>query len=122
MGVALATRMRALWLVCLLVFAPVGPAGLILSGHPTGEETHAPTVAHDASDHGISAGALAEASPDQHCLYCQSASTHRFGWVEASAHPQAPSSTPIVWADLQEGAPRSDSRAALPARAPPVLA
>ncbi|WP_239491624.1 DUF2946 family protein [Luteitalea sp. TBR-22] len=118
----MATRLRALWLVCLLVFAPAGPAGLILSGHPTGEDTHLSAVAHDATDHGISAGALAEAAPDRHCLYCQTASSHRFGRVDAATHPQAPSSTPIVWVELQEGAPRSDSRAALPARAPPARA
>ena len=122
MGVTLATRLRALGLAWLLVLAPAGPAGLILSGHATGADGHVTTVVHDATDHGISAGALADAPPDRHCLYCQSASSHRFGWVEAAARPDAPDSTAIVWAELQEGAPRSDSGAALPARAPPARA
>ena len=38
MGTTLATRLRALWLVCLLVLAPAGPLGLVLSGHATGED------------------------------------------------------------------------------------
>ena len=49
----LATRLRALWLVCLLVLAPVGPLGLVLSGHATGEDTHVTSPLHDASAHGI---------------------------------------------------------------------
>ena len=54
-------RMRALWLACLLAFAPGGPVGLLLTGHAAGEIAHATaTPIHDASDHGISAGALAD--------------------------------------------------------------
>lgn len=119
MAVTLATRLRALWLVCLLVLTPAGPLSLVLSGHAAGEDAHVAQV-HDASDHGISAGALAETAPDRHCLYCQTASSLRFGWVEAAPHPHAPGSSPVVWIELQAGAPRSDSRAALPARAPPA--
>ena len=123
MGVTLAPRLRALWLVCLLVLAPAGPLGLLLSGHVTGESEHAVTSpVHDASDHGISAGALAESTPDRHCLYCQTASSLRFGWIEAPAYLRAPDSASIDWIELQGGAPRSDSRAAVPARAPPSRA
>lgn len=122
MAVTLATRLRALWLVCLLVLAPAGPLGLVLSGHAAGQESHADTLVHDASDHGISAGALADHAPDRHCLFCQTASSLRFGWVEASSHLRAPGSTTVVWVGLQGGSPRSDSRAALPARAPPTRA
>jgi len=120
--VTLATRLRAFWLACLLVLAPAGPLGFILAGHPTGEETHAATLVHDASDHGISAGALADTTPDRHCLYCQTASSLRFGWIERLGYLSAPYSTSIDWVELQGGAPRSDSRTALPARAPPSRA
>jgi hypothetical protein len=123
MGVTLATRLRALWLVWLLVLAPAGPLGLLLSGHATGESEHAVTSpVHDATDHGISAGALGESTPDRHCLYCQTASSLRFGWIESPAYLRAPHSASIDWIELQGGAPRSDSRAALPARAPPSRA
>jgi hypothetical protein len=119
MAVTLATRLRALWLVLLLVLAPAGPAGLILSGHATGTDSHVEPAVHDASNHGIAAGALAVHSPDRHCLYCQTASSLRFGWIEVPQYLRAPASTAVDWIELQGGAPRSDSRPALPARAPP---
>ena len=122
MGVTLATRLRALWLVCLLVLAPAGPLGLILSGHATGEDTHVSSPLHDASDHGIAAGALADRAPDRHCLFCQTASSLRFGWTKSPTHLGAPDWSVVSWVSLQGGAPRSDSRAALPARAPPLYA
>lgn len=122
MGVKPVTRLLALWLVCLLVLAPAGPLGLVLSGHATGEDTHVASLTHDASDHGIAAGALADRGPDRHCLYCQTASSLRFGWMQAPAHLHAPDWSSVAWIDLQGGAPRSDSRAALPARAPPFHA
>jgi hypothetical protein len=118
----LATRLRALWLVCLLVLAPAGPLGLIFYGHATGEDTHVASPQHDAADHGISAGALADRAPDRHCLFCQTASSLRFGWVESPVHLDAPASAALSWIDLQGGALRSDSRAAVPARAPPSRA
>lgn len=122
MAVTLATRLRALWLVGLLVLSQAGPLGLFLTGHAPGEESHVTTLVHDASDHGISAGALPDTTPDRHCLFCQTASSLRFGWIEARALVYAPGSASISWVDLQGGSPRSDSRAALPARAPPVHA
>jgi hypothetical protein len=122
MAVSLATRLRALWLVVLLVLAPAGPAGLIVFGHAAATDPHAEVALHDAADHGIAAGALAVNTPDRHCLYCQTASSLRFGWVETPAYLRAPASTSIDWIELQGGAPRSDSRAALPARAPPARA
>jgi hypothetical protein len=122
MAVTMATRLRALWLVCLLVLAPAGPLGLLLTGHATGEDTHVATPQHDAADHGISAGALADHAPDRHCLFCQTASSLRFGWIESPVRLHAPASAAIGWIDLQGGGLRSDSRAALPARAPPTQA
>lgn len=118
----LATRLRALWLVWLLVLAPAGPLGLVLSGHATGADTHVVAQPHDPLDHGISSGALADHAPDRHCLYCQTASSLRFGWIEAPAHLHAPPSASIVWVDLQSAPARSDARTSLPARAPPVHA
>ena len=122
MTVPMAPRLRALWLVVLLVLAPAGPAGLIVSGHATGADTHTEVGLHDAADHGIAAGALAVDTPDRHCFYCQTASSLRFGRVEIPSHLRAPASASIDWIELQGGAPRSDSRAALPARAPPARA
>ena len=122
MAVPLATRLRALWLVFLLVLAPAGPAGLILSGHLAGADPHGETAVHDPTDHGIAAGELPVNTPDRHCPYCQTASSLRFGWVETPQYLRAPSSTSVDRIELQGGAPRSDSRAALPARAPPSRA
>jgi hypothetical protein len=122
MAVTLVARLRALWLVCLLVLTPVGPLGLVLSGHATGQDAHVTALVHDAADHGLSGGALPDRAPDRHCLFCQTASSLRFGWVETPAHLRAPGSSSITWIDLQGGSPRSDSRAALPARAPPTHA
>lgn len=122
MAATLATRLRALWLVWLLALAPAGPLGLILSGHATGEETHAVAVQHDPSDHGISAGALAEHGPDRHCLFCQTASSLRFGGIQASARLHAPHSAAIDWIEWRRPSLRSDARATLPARAPPFHA
>lgn len=122
MVVPLATRLRVLWLACLLVLAPAGPLGLLISGHATGESAHVATTVHDASDHGISSGALFEGSPERHCLYCQTASSLRFGWVGMPVILRAPSASSIEWIELQGGAPRSNARAALPARAPPTRA
>ena len=119
MAVPLATRFRALWLVFLLVLAPAGPASPILSGHVAGGDAHAEAPIHDATDHGIAAGALPGHTPDRHCPYCQTASSLRFGWIETPQYLRAPASTTVDWIELQGGAPRSDSRAALPARAPP---
>lgn len=120
MTAGVATRLRALWLACLLALAPAGPLGLVVSGHATGTDSHVVTLAHDAADHGISPGAIPDVTPDRHCLYCQTASSLRFGWVEAPQHLRAPLSTTVDWIELQGGAPRSNSRAALPARAPPA--
>ena len=122
MAVALATRLRALWLVFLLVLAPAGPAGLILSGHLAGADSHVETAVHNAADHGIAAGDLPVNTPDRHCPYCQTASSLRFGWIEIPQYLRAPASTSVDWIELQGGAPRSDTRAALPARAPPSRA
>jgi hypothetical protein len=122
MAMPLATRFRALWLVLLLAVAPAGPAGLILSGHVAGGDVHAEAPIHDASNHGIAAGTLPANTPDRHCLYCQTASSLRFGWTETPQYLRAPASTTLDWIELQGGAPRSDSRAALPARAPPSRA
>lgn len=122
MAVTLATRLRALWLVCLLVFAPAGSASLLLTGHAPGEDVHAATPVHDASDHGIAAGALADHAPDRHCLFCQTASSLRFGWVESPLHLRTPASASVRWTD-QHGLVRdSGSRLSLPARAPPARA
>ena len=122
MVVPLATRLRALWLACLLVLAPAGPLGLLISGHATGESVHVTAAVHDAADHGISAGVLPDASPDRHCLYCQTASSLRFGWGGVPVSLLAPASTSIEWIALQGGVPHSDARLALPARAPPTRA
>lgn len=119
MAVPLATRFRALWLVFLLVFAPAGPTSLIISGHVAGGDAHAEAPIHNAADHGIAAGTLPANTPERHCPYCQTASSLRFGWVETPQYLRAPASTSVDWIELQGGAPRSDSRAALPARAPP---
>ncbi len=118
--VGLATRLRALWLACLLVLVPAGPLGLLVSGHSTGADSHGPPSVHDASDHGMSAGGLADVSLDRHCLFCQTASSLRFGWVATPARLRAPVCTAVDWIELQGGAPRSDSHRALPARAPPA--
>jgi hypothetical protein len=122
MAVVLASRARALWLVCLLAFTPAGPLGLTLSGHAPGQDTHAATLVHDPSDHGISAGALADVSPDRHCLYCQSTSSLRFGWASPGTHLRAPSSVPVDWPDTAGDRLRTRLRHALPARAPPLAA
>jgi hypothetical protein len=119
MAVPLATRFRALWLVLLLVLAPAGPASLLFSGHVAGGDAHVGTPVHDASNHGVAAGTLPAATHERHCPYCQTASSLRFGWIETPQYLRAPASTSIDWIELQGGAPRSDSRAALPARAPP---
>jgi hypothetical protein len=121
MAVTLVARLRALCLVCLLVLAPAGALGPVLSGHATGQDAHVTALVHDAADHGLSAGALADRALDRHCLFCQTASSFRFGWVEAPAL-RAPGWSSIGWVDLQGGEPRSDSRAAVPARAPPTHA
>ncbi len=116
-------RMRALWLACLLAFAPGGPVGLLLTGHAAGEIAHATaTPIHDASDHGISAGALADTAADRHCLYCQTASSLRFGSLEGDTRLAAPVSAAIDWPDTTADALRSRLRQALPARAPPRVA
>ena len=120
MAAPLATRLRALWLVLLLVLAPAGPGGLTFSGHVA--DVHAEAPVHDPTDHGIAAGVLPVNTPDRHCPYCQTASSLRFGWIETPPYLRAPASTPIAWIELQGGGPRSDSRAALPARAPPPRA
>lgn len=119
MTVGLATRLSALWLACLLVLVPSGPVGLLVSGHATAADSHVATSAHDASDHGMSAGGLADVTPDRHCPYCQTASSLRFGWFASPQRLGTPGWTAVDWIELQGGAPRSDSHAALPARAPP---
>jgi hypothetical protein len=122
MAVALASRVRALWLVCLLALTPAGPLGLIPSGHAPGEDTHAATLVHDASDHGISAGALADVNPERHCLYCQSTSSLRFGWASPGTQLRAPSAAPVDWPEVAGDLLRTRLRHALPARAPPLAA
>ena len=122
MAVALASRIRTLWLVCLLALAPAGPLGLFLSGHAPGEDTHAATLVHDASDHGISAGALGEAGSDWHCLYCQSTSSLRFGFDVTAAHLRAPSCVAVDWPEAEGDLLRTRLRHSLPARAPPLAA
>lgn len=117
--VGLVTRLGALWLAWLLVLVPAGPLGLVMFGHSTGADSHASTSVHDASDHGISAGTLADLAPDRHCLYCQTASSLRLGWASTPERLPAPVWTAVDSIELQGGAPRSDSRTALPARAPP---
>jgi hypothetical protein len=119
MALALASRLRALWLVCLLALTPAGPLGLLEFAH-TGAATHAATI-HDPSDHGISAGALDPKQPDRHCLYCQTASTLRFGRVETDTHLRAPAMAPVDWPERRRDALRSRLRHALAARAPPTL-
>ncbi len=119
MAVALASRFRALWLVCLLVLTPAGPLGLVVSDHGPGEGVHAATILHDESDHGISAGALAEHDQDRHCFYCQSTSSLRFGWSNTTVAVHAPACTPVDWPEPEGDLLRDRLRHALPARAPP---
>lgn len=122
MAVVLASRVRALWLVCLLALTPAGPLGLILAGHGPGEDTHVTALVHDAADHGISAGALTDVGPDRHCLYCQSTSSLRFGWATSGTHLRAPASAPADWPEPEGDLLRTRLRHALPARAPPLAA
>ena len=118
MAVLVATRLRALWLVCLLVLTPAGPLGLVLSGHMTSEDTHAAATVHDPTDHGISAGALGDVRPDRHCLYCRSASAGlRFRSIFAPLH--RPASTGLnCKAALRDRIRAPHSRPAHPLPAP----
>lgn len=118
---ALASRLRALWLVCLLALTPASPLGLVLSGHAADADLHASTVGviHDAADHGIAPEALPDAGADTHCLYCQTASSLRLGWSESRTSLVDPALVVIEWPDASEAALRLRMRHALPARAPP---
>ena len=120
MPARLAWRLRAIWLACLLALAPApaGPVGLLVSDHATGAAAHAAAPVHDASDHGISAGSLAETDPDRHCLYCQFAST-RLGAVVGGTRLAAPAAVEVDWPAPQDNVLRTRLRHALPARAPP---
>ena len=122
MGVTLATRLRALWLVCLLVLGPAGPLGLILSGHAAGEDTHVLSIAHDPADHGIAPGGLPDDEQDGQCVFCQLASSISLGCVESTATLAAPETAALRWIAAHAAAPRAVVRSGLPARAPPTLA
>jgi hypothetical protein len=115
-------RLRSLWLVCLLVLTPAGPLTLAFTGHGPGDDAHPAAVVHDAADHGISAGALPDSAPEPHCLYCQSASSHRFGWIEAPGALHAPAAIVVDWPATDADSLRTRLRHALPARAPPRAA
>ena len=121
MAVTLVARLRALWLVCLLVLAPVGPLGLVLSGHATGQDAHVTALVHDAADHGLSGGALPDRAPDRHCLFCQTASSLRFGWVETPGTSAPPARRRSPGSTCRAG-PRVRIRARLcrPAHRPPT--
>ncbi|MCC6163974.1 MAG: hypothetical protein IT182_11565 [Acidobacteria bacterium] len=118
----LATRLRALWLLCLLVVGPAGPLGLILSGHAAGENTHVLSIVHDPADHGIAPGALPEGKQEEPCLFCQAASSLSIGCLESAATFVAPDRSAVSWIDSQAAAPRAAVRSGLPARAPPAHA
>ncbi len=122
MVVTLATRLRALWLVCLLVLGPAGPLGLILSGHAAGEDTHVLSIVHDPADHGIAPGALPDGAQEGSCLFCQAASSVNIGCLESVATLVAPGRSAVSWSDSRAAAPRAAVRAGLPARAPPARA
>lgn len=122
MAVALAPRLRALWLVCLLALTPASPLGLALSGHEADADLHGSTtvgVVHDAADHGIAPEALPEAAADTHCLYCQTASSLRLGWSESRTSLADPALVVVEWPDAPDAALRVRMRLGLPARAPP---
>ncbi len=122
MAVSLSTRLRALWLACLLVLAPAGPLGLIVTGHATDRDAHAATLVHDAADHGISAGALADRAPDRHCIFCQTASSVRFGWAKAITGLHRPGSSTLCRVERPAALPDLRLGVVLPARAPPPRA
>ncbi|HTU99001.1 MAG TPA: hypothetical protein VMF13_00570 [Luteitalea sp.] len=116
---SLGIRLRALWLVLLLALAP-GPGALFLAGHASDGAAHATAApVHDPSDHGISAGALGEVTSDRHCLYCQTASSVRFGGLQADARLSTPLAVVVDWPNAPAAALHSRLRQALPARAPP---
>lgn len=121
MAVALASQLRALWLVCLLALTPAGPLGLVLPAHDAAADVHGPLSAavHDAADHGIAPEALPVAAGDGHCLYCQTASSLRLGWGEARSALADPAPVIVDWPDAPEAALRARMRHGLPARAPP---
>lgn len=121
MLVALALRLRALWLVCLLALTPASPLGLVLTSHDADQGAHATvSVIHDAADHGVAPEPLPDPATDRHCLYCQSASSLRFGWTAAQAHLTDPAQVVVDWPDTVAAALRTRMRHGLPARAPPV--
>lgn len=121
MAVALASRLRALWLVCLLALTPASPLGLGLAGHAPDADLHASTIGviHDAADHRIAPEALPDPAADTHCLYCQTASSLRLGWSETHAALADPAHIAVEWPDAPDAALRHRMRHALPARAPP---
>lgn len=121
MAVALASRLRAVWLVCLLALTPASPLGLVLSGHEVDSDLHGSTVGvvHDAADHGIAPEALPDAVADTHCLYCQTASSLRLGWSESRTPLADPAHIVVEWPDASDAALRARMRLGLPARAPP---
>lgn len=119
MAGALALRLRALWLVCLLVLTSANPLGL-LTTHAAEADQHAPVaVEHDAADHGIAPGSLPDGDADRHCLYCQFASSTRLGWVETQTRLADPAPVLVDWPDSHDAALRTRMRHGLPARAPP---
>ena len=121
MAVALASRLRALWLVCLLALTPASPLGLVVSGHEAEANLHGSTLGlvHDAADHGIAPDALPDAGADTHCLYCQTASSLRLGWSESRTTLADPAHVVVEWPDAPDAALRVRMRHGLPARAPP---
>ncbi len=121
MATALSTRIRAFWLACLLALAPAGPLGLLLTSHGP-EAEHGVALTHDAADHGIAPGSLPDRAPDRHCLYCQTASSLRLGWLSSASVLDAPASAPADAFLWQAVGLRFGLRHALPARAPPAAA
>ena len=107
MAVTLATRLRALWLVWLLVLAPAGPAACCSPATSPAESEHVVTSAvHDATNHGIScraAGPVAPATVTARTARppprSDSAGSNRRGYL------RAPDSASIDWIELQGGAP-----------------
>lgn len=116
----MATRCRALWLVCLLALSPWGSLVVLVAAHAPGGEQHAAVVAHDASNHGIDAGALAATATDRDCLFCQSVSTLRPGLGSRATRLLPPGDSDAARHGSQRHRLPSAARQAVPARGPPV--
>lgn len=121
MAAALASRLRALWLVCLLALTPASPLGLLLATHDADTDLHGAGVGvvHDAADHGIAPEALPDTAVDAHCLYCQTASSLRLGWSPTPTTLADPATVVVEWTEAPDAALRVWMRRGLPARAPP---